>query len=84
MKTLIDRTAPKYAEIANKDFYFIVTAADTDEGMLERTVEGFRAFAACLTDPHVKGVISAAGVWRIDDVKGRPAMKRAYETGKGI
>lgn len=84
MKTLIDRTAPKYAEIANKDFYFIVTAADTDEGMLERTVEGFRAFAACLTDPHEKGVISAAGVWRTDDVKGRPAMKRAYETGKGI
>ena len=52
--------------------------------MLERTVEGFRAFAACLTDPHEKGVISAAGVWRTDDVKGRPAMKRAYETGKGI
>ena len=28
MKTLIDRTVPRYEEIAGKDFYFIVAAAD--------------------------------------------------------
>lgn len=28
MKTLIDRTVPRYTEIQNKDFYFIVAAAD--------------------------------------------------------
>jgi len=31
MKTLIDRTTPKYTEISNKEFYFIVTAADTEQ-----------------------------------------------------
>lgn len=30
MKTLIDRTVPRYTEIQNKDFYFIVAAADTE------------------------------------------------------
>lgn len=85
MKTLIDRTVPRYAEISNKDFYFIATAADTDRKMLERTIEGFRAFTDdCLTDPHEKGVIFAAGVWQKDDVKGHPAMKQAYEMGTAI
>lgn len=31
MKTLIDRTVPRYTEIQNKDFYFIVAAADTEQ-----------------------------------------------------
>ena len=39
MKTFIDRTVPRYTEISGKDFYFIVTAADTDEHMLERTIK---------------------------------------------
>jgi multimeric flavodoxin WrbA len=30
MKTLIDRTCARYTEINNKEFYFIVTAADTN------------------------------------------------------
>ena len=38
MKTLIDRTVPRYTEIQNKDFYFIVAAADTERKMMERTI----------------------------------------------
>ena len=38
MKTLIDRTVPRYTEIQNKDFYFIVAAADTERKMMERTL----------------------------------------------
>lgn len=30
IKTFIDRTVPRYTEIADKDFYFIMTAADTN------------------------------------------------------
>ena len=39
MKTLIDRTVPRYTEIQNKDFYFIVAAADTERKMMERTID---------------------------------------------
>ena len=39
MKTLIDRTVPRYTEIQNKDFYFIVAGYRTE--MMDRTIEGF-------------------------------------------
>lgn len=38
MKTLIDRTVPRYTEMTNKEFYFILAAADTSRAMLQRTV----------------------------------------------
>lgn len=83
MKTLIDRTVPRYTEISDKDFYFIVTAADTEQSMLERTVEGLRGFTEdCLPNAREKGVVYGTGAWRIGDVKNRPAMRQAYEMGK--
>lgn len=83
MKTLIDRTVPRYTEIANKDFYFIVTAADTDERMLERTIDGFRGFTNdCLQNAHERGIIYATGVWNPGEISGHPAMKQAYEMGR--
>lgn len=48
MKTLIDRTVAKYIKIIDKDFYFIVTAADSNPQALKPTVEGFRGFIDCL------------------------------------
>ncbi len=82
MKTLIDRTVPRYLEISNKDFYFIVTAADPDESSLERTINGFRGFTEdCLDNAQEKGIIYAAGVWLKGEVQGSPAMKQAYEMG---
>jgi multimeric flavodoxin WrbA len=83
MKTLIDRSVPRYTEIRNKDFYFIVTAADTDEGMMQRTIEGFRGFTEdCLPGTKEKGIVYGVGSWKIGEVKKTPAMKQAYEFGK--
>ena len=39
MKTMIDRTLPCYREIIDKEFYFIVTAADKKASM-ERAMDG--------------------------------------------
>jgi len=44
LKALIDRTVPRYMEISGKDFYYILTAADGDPAMLDRTVEALRGF----------------------------------------
>ena len=55
MKTLIDRTCSRYTEIRNKEFYFIVTAADTDVSAMQRTIEGFRGFTSCLPGAGRKG-----------------------------
>lgn len=85
MKTLIDRTVPRYEEISNKDFYFIVAAADSSHDNMERTLEGFRGFTEdCLNGAKEKGIIYGTGAWNIGDIKNSPAMQEAYEAGKNI
>ena len=85
MKTLIDRTVPRYAEIRDKDFYFIVAAADTDNNMMERTVEGFRGFTEdCLPNARERGIIYGTGAWQKGDINNSPAMVQAYEMGRGV
>ena len=84
MKTLIDRTCSRYTEISNKEFYFIVSAADTRNQAMGRTLEGFRAFTSCLTGAQEKGIIYGTGAWNMGEIKGKPAMKEAYESGKAI
>lgn len=84
MKTLIDRTCARYTEIRNKDFYFIVAAADSSKRAMERTLEGFRAFTSCLSRAKEKGIIYGTGAWNIGDIKGSKAMTQAYEMGEKV
>ena len=57
MKTLIDRCCARYTEITNKNFYFIVTAAEPNIPAMERTIDGFRGFLDCLEGVREKGII---------------------------
>ena len=41
MKIMIDRCCARYTEITNKEFYFIIAAAENDKAMMERTIDGF-------------------------------------------
>ena len=85
MKTLIDRSVPRYQEISRKDFYFIVTAADNNTDNMRRTIEGFRGFTEdCLNDAREKGIIYGVGAWQKGEIKNTPAWQQAYEAGKGI
>ena len=85
LKTLIDRTVPRYTEISNKDFYYIMTAADTDKNMLERTIEGLRGFTEdCLSGAKEKVIIYGTGAWEKGEIKNTSAFLQAYEMGKGI
>lgn len=84
MKTLIDRTVARYTEIAGKDFYFIVTAANPDEQAMERTVEGFRGFTSCLDEAKEKGIVYGTGAWKKGEIKESNAMTQAYEMGKSV
>ena len=57
MKTLIDRCCARYLEIKNKEFYFIIAAAEESVPMMERTIDGFRGFLDCLEEPKECGTI---------------------------
>ncbi len=85
LKTLIDRTAPRYTEMGNKDFYFILAAADEEKLRMNRTVEGLRGFTEdCLEDAREKGILYGLGVWKVGEIQNKPAMREAFEMGKSV
>ena len=84
MKTLIDRIVPQCTSLSNKEFYFIITAADTDLNMMERSIECFRGLLDCLENPTEKGIIYGVGAWQKGEIKGTKAMQEAYEMGKNV
>lgn len=84
MKTFIDRCCSMYTKISNKDFYFIMTAADGREQALKRTLDEYRGFLACLETPKEKDFILAAGVWQIGEIANTSYVKKAYEMGKSV
>ena len=85
MKTLIDRTVPRYTEIQNKEFYYIITAADTSRANMQKTIECFRGFTVdCLTGTKEKGILYGLGVWHKGEVAGTTLMKEAYNMGKNV
>ncbi|MCI8809388.1 MAG: flavodoxin family protein [Oscillibacter sp.] len=81
LKTLIDRTLPRYTEIQDKDFYFIATAAAGKRAM-ERTMDALRGFTDCLPGAKCKGQIYGSGVYQKGEVRDTPAMAEAYQAGK--
>lgn len=84
LKTLIDRTLPRYYvnQISNKDVYLIVTAAEAKPA-LERTVDALKGFVECLPEAELKGVVYGAGVYEKGEVTSTPAMQEAYQLGLG-
>ncbi|MGN0571204.1 MAG: flavodoxin family protein [Candidatus Fimenecus sp.] len=85
LKTFIDRTVPRYTEIANKDFYYIMTAADTDKESLTRTIEGLRGFTLdCLPGANEAGIIYGTGAWQIGEIKATKAYTEAYAMGERV
>jgi hypothetical protein len=84
MKTLIDRTVSRYTEIKDNECYFIATAADSSKPAMERTLEGSRGFTSCLSGAREKSIIYGTGAWGMGEIKGKPAMREAYELGTAV
>ena len=84
MKIMIDRCLPRYQEIRDKDFYYIVTAADPQHSAAEETIAGLRGFLRCLPGAEEKGIVYGTGAWDKGDVYRHPSFEKAYEMGKTI
>lgn len=82
MKMMIDRCCGSYIDMKNKEFYFIATAAEDDETIMDRIVANFMGFLDCLENPSVKGKLFCGGVWHVGDIKGNQKLHDAYEIGK--
>ena len=84
MKAVIDRSVARWTNIPNKEFYYIMTASEDSDTVMDCTLECFRGFAACLDGAQEKGVIYGKGVYEAGAIKGLPAMREAYEMGKHV
>ena len=73
MKVFIDRCFARYTEIKNKQFYFIVTAADPQRSAAEETIAGLRGFLRYLPGAEEKGVVYGTGAWDKGDSLRHPA-----------
>ena len=84
MKAVIDRSVARWTNIPHKEFYYIMTAAEDSETVMDCTLECFRGFAACLEDAREMGVIYGKGVYEAGAIRSKPAMREAYEMGKRV
>lgn len=80
LKVMIDRTLSRGKEIANKDFYFMATAACEKEAM-ERTIDAMRGFTDCLPNAKVKGVVYGEKAWQKGEILYSQSMTQAYNFG---
>ena len=57
MKTFIDRICARYTHLKNKEFYYIMSAADSSEDTVKYALGEFKGLMACLDNPKEKGYI---------------------------
>jgi multimeric flavodoxin WrbA len=85
LKTLIDRTSPVYTKLTDKEFYFILTAADENKESLKKTVESLRGFTEdCLEGAKEMGIVYGTGVWKKGEVRDTVHMSDALEMGRKV
>lgn len=84
MKALIDRSVARWTAIPDKEFYYIMTAAEDSDTVMNCTLECFRGFAVCLDNAKEMGVIYGKGAYEMGAIKNTPYMRQAYEMGKQV
>ncbi|MCM1034217.1 MAG: flavodoxin family protein [Paludibacter sp.] len=82
LKTVIDRTVARWLEFKNKEFYYILTAAEDTDTVMNGTLACMRGLAECLEGSKEMGIIYGKGVYLKGEINEHPAMQEAYEAGK--
>lgn len=85
MKTMLDRANPLYtSDYQFRDIYLLATAAEAEEHTVDGAVNGLQGWIDCFEKAHLAGTVFAGGVGAVGEIKGHPALKKAYAMGKAI
>lgn len=84
MKAVIDRCVARWTDMPDKKFYYIMTAAEDSETVMDCTLACFRGFAACLDGAQEMGIIEGKGIYAAGAVRSTPYMEEAYEMGRNV
>lgn len=85
MKTMLDRANPLYtADYAFRDVYLLSAAAEDGEGVDSRAVSGLEGWIECFEKARLAGTVFGGGADAVGTIQGNPALRKAYEMGKGV
>lgn len=85
MKTMLDRANPLFiADYAFRDIYLLTSAAENEDYVDERAVNGLEGWIACFEKAKLAGKVFAGGVTEPGEIDGHPALQEAYQRGKSV
>lgn len=84
LKALIDRTVARWIEVKNKEFYYIVTAADDEKHAADTTIACFRGYADCVEGAKEMGIIYGMGAYEKGEIRNKECITEAYNMGKNV
>ena len=85
MKTLLDRANPLFvADYRFRDVYFLSSAAEDEDYVPQRAQSGLEGWIECFEKARLAGTVFGGGVTEIGEIKGSPALDKAYEMGMAV
>ena len=67
-----------------QDIYLLAAAAEEDDSTMDGAINGLQGWIACFERAHLAGTVFGGGVGAAGEIKGHPALQKAYEMGKAI
>ncbi len=84
MKTFIDRMNPLYGKMRDKDFYYMLTAAEESHEQMDRAFDVFDGFADCFEDIRRCGRVYGGGADAKGSIQELAAYNEAHELGSRV
>lgn len=85
LKGAADGANPLFpADYAFRDIYFLSTAAEDEEDVDVRAIDGLEGWIECFPKAHLAGTVFAGGVNGVGEIDGHSALTKACEMGKAV
>ena len=85
MKVMIDRLNPLFTkDYKFRDVYFLASAAEDEEVVPQRAIEGTKGWVDCYEKAEFKGYVFCGGVTDTGDITGNEKLKAAYDMGYAV
>lgn len=85
LKTMLDRANPLFgSDYKFTKVHLLVAAAEDEPETVEGTVKAVQGWVDCFERCELTKTVFAGGVNEVGDIKGKPALEKAYEVGKEV
>ena len=85
MKVMIDRLNPLFPkDYKFRDVYFLASAAEDEEEVPGRAIEGTKGWVDCFEKAEFKGYVFCGGVNDAGDISGNNKLQAAYDLGYAV